>query len=151
MRIEAARESYPYVIAFGAQNASPPTRRLYPLIVGTTWFQGQSRSETMKTKTCRWHYWKGMRWIRRRGKGSYHPRSHPRLRRGSARLPGSYTWYRCMKHCFCPPSTQTRRLQTHCVRSNRVRRRVYDLPSMTIECEVEVYVRKWTHPLHPGS
>lgn len=28
MRIDAARESYPYVTAFGAQNASPPTRRL---------------------------------------------------------------------------------------------------------------------------
>jgi hypothetical protein len=28
MRTLAARESYPYVTAFGAQNASPPTRRL---------------------------------------------------------------------------------------------------------------------------
>lgn len=28
MRIDAARESYPYVTALGAQNASPPTRRL---------------------------------------------------------------------------------------------------------------------------
>ena len=27
-RTEAARESYPYVTAFGAQNASPPTSRL---------------------------------------------------------------------------------------------------------------------------
>lgn len=37
MRIEAARESYPYVIALGAQNASPPTSRLYPLMVGTNY------------------------------------------------------------------------------------------------------------------
>src|ERR1700730_14520085 len=28
IRTDAARESYPYVTAFGAQNASPPTRRL---------------------------------------------------------------------------------------------------------------------------
>jgi len=28
MRIDAARESKPYVTAFGAQKASPPTRRL---------------------------------------------------------------------------------------------------------------------------
>jgi hypothetical protein len=28
MRMEAARESYPYVTALGAQKASPPTRRL---------------------------------------------------------------------------------------------------------------------------
>lgn len=35
-RIEAARESYPYVTELGAQKASPPTSRLYPLIVGTS-------------------------------------------------------------------------------------------------------------------
>ena len=28
IRMDAARESYPYVTAFGAQNASPPTSRL---------------------------------------------------------------------------------------------------------------------------
>lgn len=37
MRIDADRESYPYVTAFGAQKASPPTNRLYPLIVGTSY------------------------------------------------------------------------------------------------------------------
>lgn len=37
MRIEHLRESYPYVTALGAQNASPPTRRLYPLMVGTSY------------------------------------------------------------------------------------------------------------------
>ena len=39
MRMEAALESYPYVTALGAQKASPPMRRLYPLIVGTSWEQ----------------------------------------------------------------------------------------------------------------
>ena len=36
IRTELARESYPYVTALGAQKASPPTSRLYPLIVGTS-------------------------------------------------------------------------------------------------------------------
>lgn len=36
MRTEHARESKPYVTALGAQKASPPIRRLYPLTVGTS-------------------------------------------------------------------------------------------------------------------
>lgn len=35
IRTDAMRELYPYVHALGAQNVSPPTRRLQSLIVGT--------------------------------------------------------------------------------------------------------------------
>jgi len=45
IRMEAARESYPYVMALGAQNASPPTRRLYPFMVGTICFLYQKFHE----------------------------------------------------------------------------------------------------------
>lgn len=55
-RTDAARESYPYVTAFGAQNASPPTSLLYPLIVGTSYqIFRVSKYAVGKLRRYHWH------------------------------------------------------------------------------------------------
>lgn len=60
MRMEAARESYPYVTALGAQKASPPTNLLYPLTVGTSCAELSERNFCEARITYHGHNYEGM-------------------------------------------------------------------------------------------